>query len=181
MIEIIVEETELFEDSTGFFTLVEKTVLKLEHSLMSIHKWEAKWHKPFLKTDFTVNEILDYVRCMTITKNVDPNVYRCLTQNDMDAIVEYIKDPATAAWFNDNLIGASRNRGEIVTSETIYWWMIALNIPVEFEKWHLNQLLTLIKFVNLKNQPSKKMNKREAALYRAKLNEERRKKYNTRG
>lgn len=163
---------------------VSETVLNLEHSLTSIHKWEAKWHKLFLDdNEKSVDEMLDYIRCMTLNEEaVDQNVYYCLTDDDMKRIVEYIKDPMTATWFNNNnRIGASNKTGEKVSAEVIYYWMVSLRVPVEFENWHLNQLLTLLKIINIKNGGEKKMSKSEAAAQRAAINRQRRKKYKTKG
>ena len=184
MKEIFIPEQELYNDSTAEFIQIKNTTLQLEHSLISLKKWEQKWHKPFLKKeDKTVEEIVDYIQCMTLNgKSVDPIVYKYLPTNAIEEVTEYIKDPMSATWFSDNsLMGAQKNPNEIVTAEIIYYWMISLNIPVEFEKWHLNQLLTLIKVVSIKNSPKKKMPRREAAQQRAALNAARRAKYNSKG
>ena len=138
-----------------------KTVtLQLEHSLVSLSKWESKWHTAFLaKKNLTVEEIVDYVKCMTITQNVNPDVYRYLTTDNINQIKEYIESPMTATTFpEEKTSGKSK---EIVTSELIYYWMIALNIPFECQKWHLNRLLTLVRVCNVKNAPPKKMSKQE--------------------
>lgn len=183
MKEITIPKGTFFDDSTNKFIHIKETTLQLEHSLISLKKWEEKWHKPFLKKeDKTTEEILDYFRCMTLNqKKIDPEIYLYIPSNLINEIVEYIKDPMTATTFNDSLIGAQKNSGEIVTAEIIYYWMVSYNIPVEFQKWHLNQLLTLIKVVSIKNGPKKKMGKREAAQQRAALNKARRAKYNSKG
>lgn len=184
MIEITIPNAvELFDSDTNQFINVKPTKIQLEHSLISLKKWEQKWHKPFLaKEEKTSEEMLDYIRCMTLNHGVDPNTYRALTVEDIEKISEYIKDPMTATWFSSNeTVGASKSKKEIITAEIIYYWMITLQIPVEFQKWHLNQLLTLIKVVNLKNAPEKKMNKREAAKQRSALNAARRAKHRTSG
>lgn len=155
-------------------------VLQLEHSLVSLSKWESKWCKAFLsRQEKTPEETLDYIRCMTINKNVDPEIYYRLTNEHMAAINKYIEAPMTATYFsNDKNRGGSR---ETVTAELIYYWMIALQIPFECQKWHLNKLLTLIKVCNIKNQPPKKMSKRDAISRNARLNAARRQQLNTRG
>lgn len=187
MKEIIVPEyhAQFFNEDTETFSYVniEETTLHLEHSLISLQKWEQKWHKPFLnREDKTEEEIFDYIRCMTLTsKKINPDVYRYLSNDIINEVIEYIKDPMSATTFNDSLIGAQKNSREIVTAEIIYYWMVTYNIPVEFQKWHLNQLLTLIKVVSIKNAPKKKMNQREAAQQRAALNKARRAKYNSKG
>lgn len=163
---------------------INETVLKLEHSLVSVHKWEAKWHKLFLDdNEKGIDEMLDYIRCMTLNEDeVDQNAYYGLTDADIKCIVDYIKDPMTATWFNNNKrVGASNKTGEKVSAEVIYYWMVSLRVPVEFEKWHLNQLLTLLKVINIKNGGEKKMSKSEAAAQRAAMNRQRRKKYKTKG
>ena len=153
--------------------------IRLMHSLVSISKWEYRWHKPFLSSDLGPVEVLDYIKCMTITPNVDDSVYEYLTTENIDQIRDYINDKATATTFSGNG-GGKRNR-EIVTSELIYYWMIALQIPPEYEKWHLNRLLTLIRVCNVKNTPPKKRNKQDTMNYYAELNRARRKQLNSKG
>lgn len=158
-----------------------KTIkLQLEHSLVSLSKWESKWCKPFLtKTDKTVEEIIDYIKCMTLTQNVKPEIYDCITQSDFQKVIDYINAPMTATTFSDDRKGNGSR--EIITSELIYYWMIALTIPFECQKWHLNRLLTLIRVCEIKNNPGKKMSKRQIMSNNAALNAARRKKYNTKG
>lgn len=154
--------------------------LQLEHSLVSISKWESKWCKPFLsKVEKTDEETLDYIKCMTITQNVNPEVYNHLSRENMRQINDYIAAPMTATTFSNEKHG--NNSGEQVTSEIIYYWMIALNIPEKFEKWHINRLLTLIKVCNIKNQPKRKMSQREAMSHQRMLNASRRKQLNSKG
>lgn len=162
------------------FVAPQTKVLQLEHSLVSLSKWESKWHKPFLaKNNKTLEETIDYIKCMTITQNVNPNVYEHLTKQNMDMIGEYIDDSMTATFFTEEKM--RRTNSEIITSELIYYWMIALNIPFECQKWHLNRLLTLIKVCNIKNQPPRKMSTRDRLSRNAALNEARRKKFNSKG
>ena len=162
------------------FVEPEVKVLQLEHSLVSLSKWESRWNKPFLtKQEKTEAELLDYIKCMTLTQNVDPEVYTRLSRENIIEINKYIEAPMTATYFSeDKSSGGGR---EQVTSELIYYWMIALNIPVEFEKWHLNRLLTLIKVCNIKNQPPKKRSRAEIMSRNAALNASRRKQFNTKG
>lgn len=153
--------------------------LRLEHSLISLSKWESKWHKPFLsKQDKSNEELMDYIKCMVMTPNVKPEVYDKLSQDNIEEIYEYINDPMTATVFSED---KSKPNREIITAELIYYWMIAANIPFECQKWHLNKLLTLIRVCNVKNNPGKKKNQRETMEYYAKLNEARKKKLNTKG
>lgn len=155
-------------------------VLQLEHSLVSLSKWESKWCKPFLtEQQKSTEEILDYIRCMTITQNVDPDVYNHLTPANISEVEKYINAPMTATYVSEDKSGKKSN--EIVTAELIYYWMIALQIPVEFQKWHLNRLLMLVKVCNIKNTPPKKRGTRDIMKSNAELNAARRKKYNSRG
>lgn len=155
-------------------------ILQLEHSLVSLSKWESKWCKPFFSNEEkSYEEVLDYIKCMTITQNVDPEVYNHLTESNITDINNYINAPMTATTFTNDK-GYGNNR-EIITSELVYYWMIALNIPVEFQKWHINRLLTLIRVCEIKNSPQKKMSKNEIMSRNAALNEARRKKLNSRG
>lgn len=156
------------------------TTIQLEHSLLSLSKWESKWCEPFLsKKNLTNEESLDYIRCMTVSKNVDPEVYLHLTKENVDEIIKYINAPMTATTFSKNSNGKSSK--EVVTSELIYYWMIAYQIPSEYEKWHLNRLLTLIRICGIKNSPPKKMSRGEVMRNNAALNAARRKKLNTKG
>ena len=180
MLTITIPAQELFNDrNQSFFTTKEQTLV-LEHSLVSLSKWESKWHKPFLtQNEKTLEETIDYIKCMTITQNVDPTVYNFLSQSNIQEINNYIQDPMTATTFhNDNQQGRAK---EVITSELIYYWMIALNIPMECQKWHLNRLLTLVRVCNVKNAPPKKMSKRDVASKYASLNAARRNKLNSKG
>jgi hypothetical protein len=180
MLQITIPALELFDEAKNEFVTTKEQTLQLEHSLVSLSKWEPKWCKPFLsKQDKTPEELLDYVKCMTITQNVDPDTYRFLTNDNLRQINSYIEAPMTATTFSDDKNG-KKNR-EIVTAELIYYWMIALNIPFECQKWHLNRLLTLVKVCNIKNQPPKKMSKKELMNRNAALNAARRKQFNTSG
>ncbi len=180
MLQITIPAVELFDENTNEFISTKEQTLQLEHSLVSLHKWESKWCKPFLsKQDKSPEELLDYVKCMTVTQNVDPDVYMFLTDDNLRQINSYIEAPMTATTFSDN--GNSKKNREIVTAELIYCWMITLNIPFECKKWHLNSLLTLIKVCTIKNQPPKKTSKKDLLSRNAALNATRRKQYNTSG
>lgn len=184
MLEITVPENTLFDEKKEEFILIPETRLVLEHSLLSIKAWEEKWHKPFLKPDEekTMEEIADYIRCMTVSpKKVDFNVYRYIPMDILQKIMDYIHDPMTATTITERPGAKKVGRSRIITAELIYCWMVTLNIPVEFQKWHINQLLTLIKVCDIENSPKEKMSKRDAASRRAALNKARRAKHNTKG
>lgn len=179
MLKITVPEMEFYDEDNNEFIMFNEQVLQLEHSLVSISKWESKWHIPFLDgKDKTLEQIIDYVRCMTITQNVKPEVYNRLTEDNLKAINDYIENPMTATTFSDINQRPSR---EIITSEIIYYWMVSFNIPFECQKWHLNKLLTLIKVCNIKNSPPKKMSRQEILSRNRALNEARKKNLNTMG
>ena len=180
MLRIIIPSTEMWDEVNEKFVDSKEQVLQLEHSLVSLSKWESKWCKPFLsKENKTFEETIDYIRCMTINQHIPDEVYNCLTGENIREINEYISAPMTATRFSNDAIG--KGSREQITSELIYYWMIALNIPFECQKWHINRLLTLIRVCNIKNQPSKKMSRREIMSRNAALNAARRKKLRTNG
>lgn len=181
MLQITIPSAEYWDESKNEFVYEKEQVLQLEHSLISLSKWEAKWEKAFLsKRDMSFEETIDYIRCMTVTKNVDLSVYGRLTKQNLTEINEYISKPMTAVYFREDE-GSIRPSRETVTAEIIYYWMISFNIPFECEKWHLNRLLALIRVCNIKNTPPKKRSKREIMSQNAALNAARRKQFNTRG
>lgn len=180
MLQITVPGVELYDEKNNEFIYTEERTIQLEHSLVSISKWEAKWCKPFIsRTDKTKEEIMDYVRCMTITQNVDPSVYQRLTEENYAEIEKYINAPMTATTFRERQGG--KKGGGIITNEIIYYWMVSLQIPMDREKWHLNRLLTLIRVCNEKNAPSKKMSKSEIMKQNAAMNAARRQQLNSKG
>jgi hypothetical protein len=179
MKQIHIPDRELWDEEKRQFINIKGQTITLEHSLVSISKWESKWHVPFFSKEEKTNEMLiDYVRAMTITQNVNPDIYNYLTRENFEEINKYIDDPYTATTFRkDN----GRPNREVITSEVIYYWMIYWNIPFECQRWHINRLITLIRVCGLKNQPQKKMSQREILSQNAALNAARRKKFNTRG
>jgi len=183
MLHIDVNGGEFFNEETNEFIQIKPKTLVMEHSLLSISKWEAKWKKPFLSEEGkrTQDEYLDYIRCMTVTPNVDPLLYTCLSSDNYEQIKKYIDDPHTATTFK-SLANNGPNRQRIVTSELIYYWMVAYNIPTEYEKWHLNRLMTLIRICGIENNPKKKKMGRQAIYEQNReLNAARRAKYHTKG
>lgn len=180
MLEITIPATEQWDEQKQEFVNTKEQKLRLEHSLVSLSKWETKWCKPFLtKQKKTPEETIDYIKCMTLTQNVDPNVYTCITEANINTINKYIEAPMTAISFKKEK-GRSIN-GEQITYELVYYWMIALNIPFECQKWHLNRLLALIRICNIKNQPPKKMSRNELMRRNRELNAARRKQLNSKG
>lgn len=181
MLTIIVPAGEIYNEVTNEFIYTKETTLRLEHSLVSISKWESKWKVPFLGKDRkTQEQVVDYVKCMTTTQNVSDQVYMCLSPENFDDIGKYIEDTKTATWFSDN---TNRPTSEVVTSELIYYWMTAFNIPFECQKWHLNRLLTLIKICSIKNQSNdkKKMSRSAILKQNASLNKARRARSGSKG
>lgn len=180
MLTITIPAVEMFNEKTQEFVTFKEQTLQLEHSLVSLSKWESKWCKAFLsKEEKTLEETIDYIKCMTITQNVNPEVYNRLSRSNIEDINKYIDSPMTATTFYDDK-QKGRNR-EIITNELIYYWMISLNIPMECQKWHLNRLLTLIRVCNIKNSPPKKMSRSEIMSRNAALNKARRQQLNTKG
>lgn len=181
MLTITIPKREFFNSKTNEFITIKEKTLQLEHSLVSISKWESKWHKAFLgKQEKTTEELIDYIRCMTITQHVDPNVYLGLTEKNIDEINAYINDPMSATIVPET---KGKGSGDTVTSELIYYWMVSFNLPVEFQKWHLNRLLTLIKVCSAKSGSSskKKMTANEIRAHNRMLNEQRKAKLGTKG
>lgn len=182
MLRITIPSTEFWDEGKSEFITTPERTLQLEHSLVSISKWESKWNKVFLSTkrEKTREETIDYIRCMTITQNVDPLVYYSLSDYNYAKIDEYIRSSMTATYFSEDDEKGSGSKEEI-TSELIYYWMVTFNIPMECQKWHLNRLLTLIRICDIKNRPAKKRSRREIIQRNKRLNAERKKRLNSRG
>lgn len=180
MLVLTIPDVELFDDATQRFIYTGGATLQLEHSLVSLSKWESQWEKPFLGPgQRTTEEVVDYVRVMNQTPDVPPEVFQNLTPANMAVINAYMDAKMTATWFNEQpQRGPAR---EIITSELIYYWMVSHNIWLECQHWHLNRLLTLIKVCNQKNAPEKKRSPRELMEERRKLNEQRQKQFGTTG
>lgn len=177
---ITIPGKELYDSAANrFITTTDKT-LTLEHSLLSIARWESKWHKPYLsREEKTREELIDYIRCMTLTQNVDPAVYYGLDNKSLKKIIDYIQDPCTATTIKRI---DKRSPQRVITNELVYYWMTALNIPFDpCEKWHFGHLMTLIEVANIEQQPKKKMTKAESAARRTRLNAARRAKFNSKG
>jgi len=181
MLTIEIPDKEVYDEKENVFFTIKGRTIVLEHSLVSLAKWESKWGKPFLTREgHSRAETIDYIKFMTITQNIPPEVFQNLTQDVLAKINAYIEDPQTATTFSQKEKQKGINR-DIITAEIIYYWMIALNIPFECQKWHLNRLLTLINVCNIKSQPSKKMTRQELLARNRALNAQRRAQLNSRG
>lgn len=181
MLSIYIKPRDLFDERTSEFITAKGGTLKLEHSLVSISKWESKWKIPFLsKKKKTKEQIDDYIRCMSVNGDPDPNLIASISSEDKNRIIDYIDEKQTATWFY-NLDDKRNIHSDVVTSELIYYWMIAYKIPHEYEKWHLSRLLTLIEICNRENTPPKKMSQAEIIARNKALNAERKARLHSRG
>lgn len=154
--------------------------LKFEHSLLSISKWEAKYKKAFLgTTQKTPIEMIEYYEEMLVSPANRELVY-LLEPDQLEELTNYVNSQRTASSVPD-LDGRPSPFREIVTSELIYYWMVALNIPFEAEKWHLSRLMMLIRITNFKQTPPEKQNKAQMMAKMREINEQRKAQYNTTG
>lgn len=180
MLTITIPGQELFDEVKMEFINTEDQTLDMEHSLVSLAAWESIWNKPFLsKEQKTREETISYMKCMTLTPNVDPDVYNYVSNDIIEKVNKYIEAPMTATVFSEDK--TSKGKSETVTAEIIYYWMVSLTIPPEYRFWHLNQLITLIKVCSIKNSPPKNMSQADVMRENAARNAARRRKYNSRG
>ena len=178
MLHIKIPSSEFYNEAKGEFVYVKEQTLSLEHSLVSLSKWESLYHKPFLGTRKTPGESRDYVRCMTLTQNVDPLVYYGINDEILARVEQYIRDPMTATTFYNR--NAPPNN-KTITAEVIYYSMIIRGIPFECQKWHLNRLLTLIRVFDMYSSGPQKMSSSELARHNSELNRARRRALGSKG
>lgn len=180
MLSITIPACEMWDETNEEFLYFKGQTLQLEHSLVSLSKWESKWCKPFLTDNRkSGEEIIDYVRCMTLTRNVNPKIYDYLSDENFYEVQRYIDAPMTATTFSIDPL--ERGGGVTITAEIIYYWMVSFNIPFECQKWHLNRLLTLIKVCERKNRPPKKMKQKDIFARNARINARNRARLKSRG
>lgn len=180
MLTIRIAGQEFYDETTGEFSTVDDIVLELEHSLVSLSKWESKYQTPFLSDkEKTTESIFDYIKNMVVTPGIDTDIlYQC-SKEDLTRIQEYIDSSQSATTFGE--MPSRRGRGEVITAELIYYWMVAFNIPFECQYWHLNRLFSLVRICNIKNNPPKKMSRHEVAMRNRELNAQRRSEIGTNG
>ena len=181
MLEIRIDGKEFWNQEKEEFVNTKGITLRLEHSLISVSKWEAKYKRPFLSDGpKTLQETYDYISFMSLDRNVNMTELEGITEEDYKKILDYIHDPMTATKISKNAKNKPSSN-HVLTSEEIYYDMTALNIPFECEKWHLNRLLTLIRIASIKNEPPKKMSKRALMNRNRAINEMRKAEMGTHG
>lgn len=180
MLTIVVPGIEMFDDESQEFVTRGDVILELEHSLVSLSKWESFFEKPFLgQADKSLEEVMGYVKAMTLTPNIPNEIYQKLSEENFQQINDYIEAKMTATWFSEEPV--SRPSREVITAELIYYWMVVFQIPFECENWHLNRLFTLIRICNIKQSKPKKMSRSEIAARNRELNARRKRELGTSG
>lgn len=181
MLDLVISEKEMYDADSNLFIKIPGGTLSLEHSLISLSKWESKWLKPYLSSEKkTLKEDRDYIRCMVVGGIKDERLIKYLSVDEQLIIQNYIQSPMTATVFSSKKT-TKNNKKDVITAELLYARMASHGIPFTCEKWHLNRLLTLIKVCDLQNSPREKMSKKESTMWIAEQNAARRAKYNTRG
>lgn len=180
MLKLIINQKDYYDELTSEFVKLNGQTIELEHSLLSLSKWESIYQIPFLGPEpKTSEQVMTYIKCMVLTPDVDESIFQHFTQEDLDKIDKYINSKESATTFG--IMPQQKGPGEVITSELIYYWMVAFNIPFECEKWHINRLFSLVRICNIKNSKPKKMSRHEIAEQNRALNEQRKKQYNTTG
>lgn len=181
MLEITIKEDEVYDEKSNRFVIIPERTFTLEHSLISISRWESKWKIPYFESEKTVEQELDYIKCMVVGSLKDVGLLKMLSAKNHMEIRDYIGDPMTATTFVSHNPQKSKSKKEVMTSEVIYSHMFACGIDIECQKWHINRLLTLIKVCSLQNAPKEKMSKKQTSEWNAAQNAARRAKHNSRG
>lgn len=182
MLTLIIPGQEFFNEETQEFIMMDEVVLELEHSLASLSKWESKYRKPFLSSEIkTDEEVIGYIEAMVVSGPFSFDVYKRMSQSQLDEINEYISSPESATTFSDYSQKRGSGRSEVITSELIYYWMTTYNIPFECQYWHLNRLFALLRIANIKNSKEKKIPRSAAAAQQRNLNAQRRAQLGTSG
>jgi hypothetical protein len=182
MLTITIHGKDMFDEETQTFSTVDSLVLELEHSLVSLSKWESKWQIPFLsKNEKTDEQLFDYLYMMVLTPGVGREDLMKLTSEQIAEIQEYIQSPQSATTFNEYADKAPAGRGEIITAELVYFWMVTAGVPFECQHWHLNRLFSLLRIYNIKNSKQKPMSKGEIARRNRDLNAQRKAQLGTSG
>lgn len=182
MLQIEVNGTQLWDEEKEQFVSTDSTVIRLEHSLVSISKWESIYKRPYLVPQrFSQKETVDYIKCMCLDDNISDEVFFAVYGDSslMKQIDDYINSSPTATTINDN--DKKKRNSEKITSELIYYWMVANEIPFTCETWHIERLLTLIRVCNVKNQPPKKQSSKDIYARNKQLNAARRAKHHSKG
>jgi hypothetical protein len=180
MLKLTVPGVEHYDEATEEFVDVGEVVLELEHSLVSLSKWESQYEKPFLgNSEKSTEEIRGYIEAMMVTSNPPADYFLRLSKENFEAINAYIEAKNTATWFHE--APGPPKSPQVITSELIYYWMTIFNIPFECETWHLNRLFTLIRICDLKNAKPKKMTRAQIAERNRRLNAERKEQWGTKG
>lgn len=166
VLDLYVPGKEFWNSELQEFIYTKDITLHLKHSLISLTRWEQHYKRRFLD-DGPKNEeeYRFYIQCMTLNKDVDPLIYTVLQEDDIKKVTDYLHDSMTATTLpkqNDK-----SNKGERLSSELIYYYMSALNIPFECEKWFLNNLIILISIASIKNNPQEKKSKPSWSSIRA--------------
>jgi hypothetical protein len=173
--------TTLWDEETETFVEHIVSSIDFEHSLASMSKWESKWEQAFLgRTEKTAEQVYDYLSMMCLTPGVTREQILGLSQENFTQINEYIESQQTATKFAEQ--PNRRGSGEQITSDLVYYWMVAFRIPWEAQYWHLNKLLALVRICNAKQSgKTQKVPRHDTAQRNRDLNAERRKKYGTSG
>ena len=180
MLRLTLLGAEFYDENKEEFITIGYVEIQLEHSLVSLSKWESKFQRPFLNTeDKSPEELFYYIEAMIISPIYPVDIRTRFSQDNINQINKYIESKESATTFG--VMPERRGRGEVITSELIYYWMVAFQIPFECEYWHLNRLFALIRICNIKNSKPKKMSRNEIASRNRELNAIRRAQYNTNG